>query len=91
MMLPDFGKVFFLGLVDTATPFTSATLTSNGVNADFLFNIDDIRGQFDAAGPIDPQDPIDPNTPVPEPGSLMLVATGLAAGVRRWRASRNAA
>jgi hypothetical protein len=81
-ILPDTGKVFFLGLYDPAQAMTSATLTSNGVNADFLFNVDDIRGQFDPPGTTPTA------TPVPEPGSMILVATGLCAGLRRWRNAR---
>jgi hypothetical protein len=32
-----------------------------------------------------------PPAPVPEAGSLILLGTGLCAGVRRWRQMRSAA
>jgi hypothetical protein len=82
--VPDFGKVFFLGLYDAAAPFSSATLTSNpwaDPFADFLFNVDDIRAQIGTAGPGPGPTP----SPVPEPASLLLVGSGLLALARRAR------
>ena len=35
--------------------------------------------------PIDPTDPIDPASPVPEPGTMLLLGTGLAAAWRKRR------
>jgi hypothetical protein len=83
MTLADTGKVFFLGLYDPVQAFSSATLSSTNVGADFLFNVDDIRGQFDAGDPTTPTP-----APVPEPGTLLLLGTGLYAGLRRWRQAR---
>jgi hypothetical protein len=77
LQLSDGGKVFFVGLVDS-DPFTTATLSSAGLPADFVFNVDDITGQFDPSTP--------PTTnAVPEPATLALVASGLAAA---WRSRR---
>jgi len=71
--LGDGGKVFFLGLVDPMATFTTATFSSAGLPADFLFNIDDITGQIGAAPQL---------APVPEPATLALVASGLAVAFR---------
>lgn len=71
--LADGGQVFFLGLVDTDL-FTAATFSSAGLPADFVFNIDDITGQIGEEPP--------GTTPVPEPSTLALLASGLAAAVR---------
>ena len=76
--LTDGGKVFFLGLVDPINTFTTATFSSIGLPADFVFNIDDITGQIGAVP--------DPTiAPVPEPATLALVASGLAMALRRRR------
>ena len=71
----DGGKVFFLGLVDTGATFTTVTFSSVGFPADFVFNIDDITGQIEGRTP----------EPVPEPATLLLMASGLAAAYRSRR------
>jgi hypothetical protein len=70
--------VYFLGFIADA-PFTSTMLRYNaGVEGAFLYTIDDL---ITAAGPMNP---------VPEPSTLVLVATGLlSAGCwQRRRAAR---
>ena len=74
-ILADGTEVFFLGIVDAAATFSSASVvTSNGGNGYFLWNADDIvTAVARQAG-------------VPEPGSLGLLGLGLlglAVGRRR--------
>jgi len=71
----DGTKVFFLGLTNP-DGFTSATLTSFSANgADFFFNVDDVTTGSIAEN----------NNPVPEPSSLLLLASGGAMALRRLR------
>ena len=72
-VLPDFGQVLFLGLTDT-TGFSSATISLNG-SAGEIWNLDDIVSATA------------PTSTTPEPGTLMLLATGLGVFLRRIRKS----
>jgi hypothetical protein len=74
-VLPDFGQVLFLGLTDT-TGFSSATISLNG-NAGEIWNLDDV---VSATAPTS-------TTPTPEPGTLLLLTTGLGVFLRRIRKS----
>jgi len=72
-LLPT-SQVSFIGLIDTTTPFSSVTVTTtlsgDGVQYDRL--------RF---GTVDSTP-----TPVPEPSTMLLFGTGLAAAAyRRWR------
>jgi hypothetical protein len=80
-VLPDGGEAFFLGLVqtDSALGFTSATLASLGdiSNPTFFWSADDIT----TAGR--------PTTVIPEPGTLVLLGTGMLGLVLTVRTSRS--
>jgi hypothetical protein len=71
--LGDGGQVLFLGITN-ATQFSSATISLNS-NAGYVWNLDDI---VSASAPA---------STTPEPGTLMLLATGLGAFLRRIRKS----
>jgi hypothetical protein len=72
------GYVYFLGLVSDGLPFSEAQVRYGaGVQDFFVYNVDDITTVTDAA------------TPVPEPSSMLLATTGLAALWARRRSTRN--
>jgi hypothetical protein len=71
--LGDGGQVLFLGLTDT-TGFSSATISLNG-SAGEIWNLDDVVSATA------------PTSTTPEPGSLMLLATGLGVFLGRIRKS----
>ena len=82
--LVDGGLVYFLGLVDSVSTFTSASITTShdGFSEEFLWNADDIVTA--AAGNGTPQ--------VSEPGILALLGLGLAVlGLCQDRARRRIA
>lgn len=73
--LPDTSKVYFLGLIDDSSSFTSALLETHGGGGAFTYNVDDIITASSAA--------------VPEPASVFLMASvAFGFGVRKWRRSR---
>jgi hypothetical protein len=72
-VLGDGGQVLFLGLTDT-TGFSSATISLNG-SAGEIWNLDDVVSATA------------PTSTTPEPGSLMLLATGLGVFLARIRKS----
>ena len=75
--LADGGIVYFLGIVSDTLPFTEARVRYGaGVEDFFVYNVDDITTVSAAA------------TPVPEPASLLLVTSGLAALWARRRSLR---
>jgi hypothetical protein len=71
--LGDGGQVLFLGIT-SPTNFSSATIGLNK-NAGYVWNLDDITSASA------------PGAPTPEPGTLMLLATGIGVFVRRIRKS----
>jgi len=72
-VLGDGGQVLFLGLTDT-TGFSSATISLNG-SAGEIWNLDDVVSATA------------PTSTTPEPGSLMLLVTGLGVFLGRIRKS----
>jgi hypothetical protein len=68
----DGSNVFFLGLIDNSSTFTSAALSTHGPGGAFLYNVDDI---------------VLASAAVPEPSSVVALASG-AVGIalgRRYR------
>lgn len=79
-ILFDGTYAYFLGITSD-TPFSSATLSPTvlgGVGQGTTWNVDDITTATANGGN-------QPPPPVPEPGTLVLMATGLGALVRRVR------
>jgi PEP-CTERM motif len=74
-ILPDGSHAYFLGVVDTATAFTSAAIVANGGPGGpfFFYNVDDISIGV-------PQ--------IPEPGTLFLLCTGVV-GLAAYTRPRN--
>lgn len=70
--LPD-GTDQFFGFIDAANPFTSLTLTTAAGQFGDPFSVDKVR--YSLASPTSPV--------VPEPASLLLMGTGVAAILRR--------
>jgi hypothetical protein len=69
------GHIQFVGILDTALPFTEPTFFSTGFVD--VFTIDRVRFEEVTA-----------STPVPEPASLTLLGLGLLAVQRRLRRGR---
>ena len=69
------GAIQFVGIIDLDAAFTTLAFAGNGGIASFTLD----RVQYAQGGD---------TTPVPEPASLMLLGSGLAAGARRFRARR---
>jgi hypothetical protein len=75
--LSDGGRVYFLGLVSDGLAFSEVQVRYGaGVADNFVYNVDDITTVTDEA------------TPVPEPSSMLLATTGLAALWARRRSTR---
>jgi hypothetical protein len=78
--LSDGSSVYFLGLIDDSSTFTSASLSTHGGGGAFTYNVDDIITANDVVA-------------VPEPTSALLFASMTAAlwGVSRRRSMRTLA
>jgi hypothetical protein len=75
-ILADGGNVYFLGLISNGAAFSNAQVRYGaGVLDFFVYNVDDITTVTDAAAP------------VPEPSSMLLLSTGLAALWARRRST----
>jgi hypothetical protein len=75
--LADGGEVFFIGLISDAAPFIAASI-AYGPDVDniyFEYNVDDITTAAAQQAPV----------PVPEPSTMLLTSTMLAAFFARRR------
>lgn len=71
--LVDGASVYFLGLVDDSTSFTSATLSTHGPGGAFLYNVDDILLGYTVPAA------------VPEPSCLLALISLIPISARRLR------